>query len=52
MEIVDENQVHPPDKSIYKKYFHLTKYSIRISEPNYFYISAMKIEIHELKWSS
>lgn len=52
MEIVDENQVHHPDKSIYEKYFHSTKYSIRLSEPNYFYISAMKIEVYEFKRSS
>lgn len=55
MEIADEKQVLHPDKSIYEKCFHLTKYSIRNLEPNYFYISTVKTEVDAFKrsaWSS
>lgn len=55
MEIVDEKQVLHPDKSIYEKCFHLTKYSIRNSEPNYFCISTVKSKVDAFKrsaWSS
>lgn len=55
MEITDEKQVLHPDKSIFEKCFQLTKFSIRNSEPNYFYVSTMKSKVDAFKrsvWSS